>query len=81
MRIITDSASDITQEEALKYNIDVIPLSVSFNGVAYKDGVDINKVEFYNKLIESPEIPKTSMISSFIFEEYFDKYKDSKQYN
>ena len=78
MRIITDSASDITQEEALKYNIDVIPLSVSFNGVAYKDGVDISKVEFYNKLIESPEIPKTSMISSFIFEEYFDKYKDEE---
>ena len=78
MRIITDSASDITQEEALKYNIDVIPLSVSFNGVAYKDGVDITKVEFYNKLIESPEIPKTSMISSFVFEEYFDKYKDEE---
>lgn len=78
MRIITDSASDITQEEALKYNIDVIPLSVSFDGVAYKDGIDITKVDFYNKLIESPEIPKTSMISSFIFEEYFDKYKDEE---
>lgn len=78
MRIITDSASDITQEEALKYNIDVIPLSVSFNGVAYKDGVDITKVEFYDKLIESPEIPKTSMISSFVFEEYFDKYKNEE---
>lgn len=76
MRIITDSASDITKEEAAKYNIDVIPLLVEFNGKSYMDGIDITKEEFYNKLIDYDDIPKTSMVTAYRFSEYFDKYKD-----
>ncbi len=76
MRIITDSASDITKEEAAKFNIDVIPLLVEFNGKSYMDGIDITKEEFYNKLIDYDDIPKTSMVTAYRFSEYFDKYKD-----
>lgn len=76
MRIITDSASDITKEEADKFNIDVIPLLVEFNGKSYMDGIDITKEEFYNKLIDYDDIPKTSMVTAYRFSEYFDKYKD-----
>ncbi len=78
MRIITDSASDITQEEAKKLNIDVIPLLVEFNGKSYQDGIDISKEEFYNKLIDYDDIPKTSMITSYRFSTYFEKYKDEE---
>lgn len=76
MRIITDSASDITQEEAKKLNIEVIPLLVEFNSKSYQDGIDITKEEFYNKLIDYNDIPKTSMITSYYFSTYFDKYND-----
>ena len=76
MRIITDSASDITQEEAKKLNIEVIPLLVEFNSKSYQDGIDITKEEFYNKLIDYNDIPKTSMITSYHFSTYFDKYND-----
>lgn len=76
MRIITDSASDITKEEAAKFNIDVIPLLVEFNGKSYMDGIDITKEEFYNKLIDYDDIPKTSMVTAYRFSEYFDRYKD-----
>ena len=32
VQIITDSASDILQQEAAEYQIEVLPLKVNFNG-------------------------------------------------
>lgn len=76
IRIITDSASDITQIEAKQLGIDVIPLKTRFLNVEYKDGVDITIDEFYNKLIESDDLPTTSCPSPSEYEELFAKYKD-----
>lgn len=75
--IITDSGSEITQEEATKLGIKVIPLKVIFKDKTYYSGVDITNEEFYNKLIESSEFPKTSQINPFEFEEEFKKVKEA----
>lgn len=78
LRIITDSASDVTKAEAEKLNVEVIPMVVRFGEKEYLDGVDLTSFQFFEKLIESREVPKTSQINAFCFQELFEKYKDDE---
>ena len=71
IRIITDSASDITQAEAKELNLTVIPLRTIFGEHEYLDGVTIDHQTFYHKLIESDILPTTSQIAPFDYEERF----------
>lgn len=71
VKIITDSASDITQEDAGKFGIEVIPLTTIFGSTEYLDGVTLTNREFFEKLIETDELPHTSQITPFQYEEVF----------
>ena len=71
IRIITDSASDITQAEAKEMNLTVIPLKTIFGDREYLDGVTLDHETFYHKLIESDVLPTTSQIAPFDYEERF----------
>ena len=71
VRIITDSASDITQEQAAKWNICVLPLTIRFGDEEFSDGVTIDNDMFYNRLIETDIIPKTSQVTPFAYEQAF----------
>lgn len=73
IRIITDSASDISQERAREWGITVMPLTVNFHEEEYLDGVTITPREFYEKLVETDELPKTSQITPYRYEEEFKK--------
>lgn len=73
LQIITDSASDITQAQAQQMNITVIPLTVTFGDTSYRDGVDLDHIGFYHKLIETDELPVTSQIAPYAYEEQFKK--------
>lgn len=67
IRIITDSACDMTCQEALNKNVDVIPLKTRIEGKEYLDGVDISYEEFYLKLESCKELPTTSQPSPYDF--------------
>lgn len=71
IRIITDSASDITQAEAKQFNIDVLPLKTIFGEEEYLDGITLDHAGFYQKLIESDVLPTTSQIAPIEYEEKF----------
>jgi len=73
VKILIDSASDITQEEANKLGINVIPLQVSFDEEEYLDGINLSSKEFYEKLIEQDTLPKTSQITPFRYQEEFER--------
>ena len=73
VRIITDSASDISQELAGEWNITVLPLKVRFGEEEYLDGVTLSNRAFYERLIETDEIPKTSQVTPFEYREEFEK--------
>lgn len=60
VKIITDSASDITQEEAQQLGITVVPTYVRFGNVTYRDGVDIDIDEFYRRLTTTKVHPTTA---------------------
>lgn len=77
IRIITDSTSDISQEEAKKLGIDVIPLTVAFGEESFIDGITITSNEFYKKLQTSSILPKTSQPSPAAFEKIYRKYIDA----
>lgn len=74
IRIITDSSSDITIEEAKQLGVEVVPLHVIFGNDVYMDGVDITHDEFYKKLEECEELPKTSQMNPAGFVQVFEKY-------
>lgn len=69
--IITDSASDITQAEARQWGITVLPLKTRFGDAEYLDGVTMTHDQFYQRLVESDELPATSQLSPFDYAEAF----------
>lgn len=71
IKILVDSASDVELAEAKNMGIALAPMQVRFGDREYLDGVDITHKEFFEKLIESDELPQTSQINEFRFEEYF----------
>ena len=71
VKIITDSGSDIPQDYAQKVGIRVIPLVFRFGSEEFYDGVSLNSYEFYKRLEEEENLPKTSQISPFKYAEVF----------
>ena len=77
VRIIVDSASDLTKERADALNLDYMPLKTIFGETEYLDGVTISHKEFYEKLIECGTIPTTSQVSPHDFEAKFKEVKEA----
>lgn len=70
-RIIIDSGIDISP--ALRDRFTIIPLAVHFGEEEYKDGVTITHSEFYEKLVESDVLPKTSQPSPALFAQAYEE--------
>lgn len=77
LKIVTDSAANISAEEAKKLGVEVLPLSIIFGNDIYRDGVDITTEEFYDKLVNGGVHPHTSQINIADFEEIFTRAKEN----
>ena len=77
IRIITDSGSDIKQETARKWGIQVLPLSVRFGDEEYLDDVTLTADQLYRRMIDTGELPKTSQVPPYDFEKAFAKAVDA----
>ena len=73
VKLVIDSASDISLEEANRLGITMIPMEVRFDQEEYLDGVNLTPKQFYDKLIESTDLPKTSQINPYRFEEEYER--------
>lgn len=71
VKLVIDSASDISRKEAEELGIHMISMPVLFGDKTYMDGVDLGGRDFFEKLIESDALPTTSQINMFQFEECF----------
>jgi len=58
--IITDSTAYLPQEIVEELGVTVVPLTVNWDGETYRDGVDIQAEEFYERLAKSDSFPTTS---------------------
>ena len=76
IKLICDSLCDVPKELIEKYEIDVVPLNIILGDKEYKEGIDISNDEFYKRMKEKTEVPKTSQATYIQFKEVFDKYKD-----
>lgn len=74
VKIIIDSASDIDLKEAEELGIGLVPMEVRFAEEEFLDGINLSHREFFEKLIESVELPKTSQINPFTFEEKMQEF-------
>lgn len=73
IKIVTDSTVDLSQDVIRKYDIHVIPLSISVNGKTYLDRVDLQPDEFIEEMQKSEELPKTSQPAVGSFVEMYDR--------
>lgn len=77
IKLITDSASDISEKNEKKYNIKVIPFKVAMGDKSYVSRVDFNNEKFYNMMEAYDGLPLTSQVTAFEFEEiYEEQYRD-----
>lgn len=71
IKILVDSASDLEQQDASELGVTVLPLQIRFGSKEYLDGVSLTHREFFEKLIETDELPQTSQINEYRFDEVF----------
>jgi DegV family protein with EDD domain len=72
VKLVTDSASDLTPEVVKELDITVVPLHIQFGSETYRDRVDLSPEEFYHKLQHSSVLPSTAAPSPGTFAEVFD---------
>lgn len=58
--VMTDSTAYISKDIRDRLNIHMVPLSVVFGDSSYREEVDITTAQFYEKIKQFPELPKTS---------------------
>ncbi|KAB3532916.1 DegV family protein [Alkaliphilus pronyensis] len=71
IQIVTDSMTDVPKEIVDKYNIIVVPLTIHFGDTEYRDGIDLTNQEFYERLMKTKELPKTSQVPPKKFYDVF----------
>ena len=69
--ITTDSVCDMPQELLERYQVRMIPLTVTEGDRSYKDGTDITPDDIYRIYEEQQILPKTSAISPQEFTDFF----------
>ena len=69
--IISDSACDIPREEAERYGILILPVTVSYGGKSYAEFYDIVPEEYWKVLGEIDEIPTTAQVPLSAYLEAF----------
>lgn len=71
IRLITDSASDISEKNEKKYNIKILPFAVTMGNKSYISRVDFNNEKFYDMMDAYDGLPLTSQYTAFQFEEVY----------
>ncbi len=71
IRVVTDSACDLTAELADQHGVTVVPLSIRFGTEEYVDGSTLSTDDFWARCKTSPVLPETAAPSPGAFQEAF----------
>lgn len=74
--VVTDSGANLPQSLIEQYGIEVIPLWVEIEGQLYRDGVDIQPMEFFRRLREKVQRVGTSQPSLGEFLEFYRRVQE-----
>lgn len=77
VRIVTDSNSQITDALRIRFDVEVVPMTVTIDGVEHQEGVDLDADDFYGHFVggHTPEIT-TSQPSPGAFVEVYRRLAD-----
>ncbi|SFL37166.1 EDD domain protein, DegV family [Gracilibacillus orientalis] len=73
VKILADSACDLSSEDLQQFNIEALPLTVQLDGEDYEDGVSISSKKVYDAMREGKS-PKTAQVSQQVFKDTFEKH-------
>lgn len=75
IKILVDSASDLSLEQSKTNDFLFIPLNIQLENKEYQDGIDIEKDDYFELLTNTTNFPKTSQPSPQKFLEIFEQVK------
>ena len=73
---LTDSCSDIPQEFADKYGIEVVGFPINLDGVEYMERKDFTNDQFYQMMRDAQGVPTTAAITQLQWCEIYERYVD-----
>src|SRR5699024_12445318 len=78
VKILADSACDLTEEYYNEYDIEMVPFTVHLNEKEYKDGVEISQKTVYDAMRDGAA-PTTSHVSPQTFKTIFTSYTETNK--
>ena len=73
---LTDSCSDIPQELADKYGIEVVGFPINLDGTEYVERKDFTNDQFYQMMRDAQGVPTTAAITQLQFCDIYARYAD-----
>ncbi len=77
IRVVTDSACDLSDELIAEYGIEVVPLTIRFGSEEFVDRVELSNADFWRRMASSPVLPETAAPSAGAFEAAFQSVAES----
>ena len=71
--IVSDSTCDLPAAIVERYSIHVVPNLVVIDGQSLRDGIDISRQEFYERLPQMKNHPTTATESSGVYQELYER--------
>lgn len=78
VKILADSACDLTEDYYNELDIEIVPLTVHLDNKEYKDGAEISPKTIYDAMRDGAA-PKTSQVSPQTFKTIFTSFAEAKQ--
>lgn len=76
VRVMTDTSSDISLQQAEELGICLLPVGITHRGVFYREAYDITKRDFWELLESSGEIAATSQVQPELVRQAFIKARE-----
>ncbi len=73
VKVVADSATDLPPDQVESLGIAVIPCYITFGTEDLKDGVELTTEQFYDRLLNGPDFPKTSQPSVGDFKQLYEE--------
>jgi DegV family protein with EDD domain len=75
--VMSDSTCDMSPAQAREHNLEVVPIWIIFGDERMRDGVDITRQTFYQRLAAAKELPRTEAPEAAVFEAAFARAVES----
>lgn len=73
IKITADSTCDLSRELIEKHQIEIVPLSVTSGTMVYKDGIDIQSSDIFERVKAGNPIPRTAAVNAAEYREVFER--------